>query len=393
MINLLTIIGARPQIIKAAAFSRAVASHNAKHPDTPVREWILHTGQHYDENMSGVFFGELGIPQPDFNLGVGSGGHGEQTARMIDGIEKVLTGKLADRNGVCHTDWDGVVLYGDTNSTLAGAVAASKLHIPVFHIEAGLRSFNMAMPEEVNRIVCDQLSSILFAPTRTAVDNLREEGFFDEKREFRKVINCGDIMYDNTLYFSGMAPENKYGDYVLATVHRQENTDDKDRLKNIFDALSKIAESTKVVLPLHPRTAKVLTANNIDTSKLTIVPPASYLETLSLEQHAKLVLTDSGGVQKEAFFLERPCIILRDETEWVEIIRNGAGILTGSSCEKILEAYSELKGKKIQFPKLFGDGKAAGKILETIWLLVSSSPGTSICRTENKNFGMRTTLI
>lgn len=361
MIKLLTVIGARPQIIKAAAFSRAVAARKDE-----ICEKILHTGQHYDENMSGVFFGELGIPQPDYNLGVGSGSHGEQTAKMIEGIEKVLTGQLADRDGKCHTDWDGVVLYGDTNSTLAGAVAASKLHIPVFHIEAGLRSFNMAMPEEINRIVCDQLSTILFAPTQTAVGNLREEGFFDEKRGFRKVVNCGDIMYDNTLYFSGKAPKNRYGDYVLATVHRQENTDDIDRLKGIFDALSRIAETTKVVLPLHPRTAKVLAANNIDTSKLTIIPPASYLETLSLEKHAKLVLTDSGGIQKEAFFLERPCVILRDETEWVEIVDNGAGILAGASCEKILEAYSELMGKKVQFPRLFGDGKAMKVILEEI---------------------------
>ena len=366
MINLLTIIGARPQIIKAAALSRAVASHNTVRPETPVREWILHTGQHYDENMSGVFFGELGIPNPDYNLGVGSGSHGEQTARMMEGIEKVLTGKLADKNGEYHKDWDGVVLYGDTNSTLAGAVAASKLHIPVFHIEAGLRSFNMNMPEEINRIVCDQLSTILFAPTQTAIDNLREEGFFNEKRGFWKVVNYGDIMYDNTLYFSGMAPENKYGDYVLATVHRQDNTDDAERLGRIFAALSKIAESTKVVLPLHPRTAKALKANNIDTSKLTIIPPASYLEMLSLEKHARLVLTDSGGVQKEAFFLERPCIILRDETEWVEIVQNGAGVITSADCDRILAAYDNLKEKKVIFPPLFGDGKAAEKILTII---------------------------
>lgn len=366
MTNLLTIIGARPQIIKAAALSRAVASHNVARPDVPVREHIMHTGQHYDENMSGVFFRELGIPELDYNLGVGSGSHGEQTARMIEGIEQVLNGKLADREGKCHTDWDGVVLYGDTNSTLAGAVAASKLHIPVFHIEAGLRSFNMKMPEEVNRIVCDQLSTILFAPTQTAVDNLREEGFFDEKRGFRKVVDCGDIMYDNTLYFSGKAPENKYGDYALATVHRQENTDDAGRLKSIFAALSKIAESTKVVLPLHPRTAKALKANNIDTSKLTIIPPASYLETLSLEKHARLVLTDSGGVQKEAFFLERPCVILRDETEWVEIIQNGAGVLAGADYDKILAAYDALLCRKVVFPPIFGDGHAAEYIVSTI---------------------------
>ena len=374
MTNLLTIIGARPQIIKAAALSRAVAAHNAVHPDSPVRERILHTGQHYDENMSGVFFGELGIPQPDYNLGVGSGSHGAQTARMIEGIEQVLNGALPDRNGEKCSKWDGVVLYGDTNSTLAGAVAASKLHIPVFHIEAGLRSFNMAMPEEVNRIVCDQLSSILFAPTQTAVDNLREEGFTgreEYKLYGREVVNCGDVMYDNTLYFSEKAPENKYGEYVLATVHRQENTDDTGRLESIFEALSKIAESTKVVLPLHPRTAGALKDAGIDTSKLTIIPPASYLETLSLEKHAKLVLTDSGGVQKEAFFLGRPCVILRDETEWVEIVRSGAGLLAGAGKEKILSAYEVLYGRKVVFPPLFGDGSASEQILSTIQKWIS----------------------
>lgn len=349
--KLLTIIGARPQIIKAAAFSRAVAARKDE-----VCEKILHTGQHYDENMSGVFFRELGIPQPDYNLGVGSGLHGVQTAKMIEGIEKVLLSE----------HFDGVVLYGDTNSTLAGAVAASKLHIPVFHIEAGLRSFNMAMPEEINRIVCDQLSSILFAPTQTAVDNLHAEGFFDEKRGFRKVVNCGDVMYDNTLYFSSKAPENKYGEYVLATVHRQENTDDVEKLSSIFRALAAIAEQTKVVLPLHPRTAKVVAAAGIDTSLLTNIPPASYLETLSLEKHAQVVITDSGGVQKEAFFLETPCVILREETEWVEIVDNGAGILAGADYEKILAGYEKLKNERIQFPPIFGDGQAAEKILETL---------------------------
>lgn len=364
MINILTIIGARPQIIKAAALSRAVAKWNSENPDNQVREWILHTGQHYDDNMSGVFFDELGIPKPDFNLGVGSGSHGAQTARMIEGIESVLM------NG---TQWWGVVLYGDTNSTLAGAVAASKLHIPVFHIEAGLRSFNMAMPEEVNRIVCDQLSAILFAPTQTACDNLEREGFglgdrarFADQRR-RRVLNCGDVMYDNTLYFSDKASNNNIGDYYLATVHRQENTDDPDRLNEIFSALSEIARGGHtVVLPLHPRTKKILDQCEIDTSALTIIPPASYLQTLALEKNATLVLTDSGGVQKEAFFLERPCVILRDETEWVEIVNHGAGLLAGASKDKILDACSQLSNKNIIFPRLFGDGHAAEKILECI---------------------------
>lgn len=380
MIRLLTVIGARPQIIKAAAFSRAVALHNAARPESPVRELILHTGQHYDNNMSGVFFTEMGIPQPDYNLGVGSGKHGEQTARMIAGIEQVLTGLIPNSDGETCNKWDGVVLYGDTNSTLAGAVAASKLHIPVYHIEAGLRSFNMAMPEEVNRIVCDQLSHILFAPTQTAVDNLSREGFNSKDKAVfadgkgRKVLNCGDVMYDNTLYFSKKAVRpnleaaglNSNKEFVLATVHRQENTDDPKRLKNIFSALSTIANETPVVLPLHPRTAKVLQANNIDTSKLTIIPPASYLETLYLEKNASLVLTDSGGVQKEAFFLETPCIILRNETEWVEIVNHGAGVIAGAEFDNILSAYKKLKGKSVKFPRLFGEGNAAERILDAI---------------------------
>jgi len=315
MIQLLTIIGARPQIIKAAAVSRAIKD---KFADS-IHETIVHTGQHYDQNMSQVFFDELGIPAPDYNLAVGSGKHGEQTAKMIGGIEQLLT----------EGCYDGVILYGDTNSTLAGAVAASKLHVPIIHIEAGLRSFNMTMPEEINRIVCDQLSSILFPPTETGMKNLVAEGFDKSPATFkngkqRVLSNCGDVMYDNSMYFSQISSEKSdiikrhgliAGNYVLATIHRDNNTDDAQRLTDIFDALADIAaqDRTDIVLPLHPRTAKMMQTNlNAETQKrmnetgrFKILPPASFFEIIELEKNAAIVMTDSGGVQKEAFFFEK----------------------------------------------------------------------------------------
>ena len=376
MIKILTIIGARPQIIKAAAISRAVKNKFAG----VIEEKILHTGQHYDQNMSQVFFDELDIPHPDYNLGVGSGKHGEQTAKMISGIEEVLMSE----------HFDGILLYGDTNSTLAGAVAASKIHVPIFHVEAGLRSYNMAMPEEVNRIVCDQLSSILFPPTETGLKHLKEEGFLESQSKFkngksRLVVNCGDIMFDNSLYYSRLSQSKcdimsklcltKNG-YVLATIHRDNNTDDKERLTSIFSALLDIAEheSIDIVLPLHPRTKKLLPINlepvvyeRLQTSKrMRLIPPASFFEIIELERNARLVMTDSGGVQKEAFFFERPCVILRPETEWVEIVKHGAGMIADANYDKIMAAYQQLTNKEVKFPQLFGDGKAAEKILEAI---------------------------
>lgn len=376
MIKLLTVIGARPQIIKAAALSREIANSFSDE----IEEKILHTGQHYDSNMSDVFFKELGIPNPDYNLGVGSGSHGVQTARMIEGIEGVLQQK----------HFDGVVLYGDTNSTLAGAVAASKLHVPIFHIEAGLRSFNMEMPEEVNRIVCDHLSSILFAPTRTAFHNLTKEGFSDDKARFtngkgRLVVNVGDVMYDNSLYFSQLSQRNtkivkdlclKRNGFILSTIHRNNNTDEPKRLESIIKALIHIseAENITIVLPLHPRTKKQLPVNlSVDTyqrlisnKNVRIIPPVSFFDIIELEKNAQIVMTDSGGVQKEAFFFEKPCVILRSETEWVEIIDNNAGIIADANYEHIILAYKTLSGSKIEFPPLFGDGHAANRILQTI---------------------------
>lgn len=376
MIRLLTVIGARPQIIKAAAVSRAVKDCFPG----DIQETILHTGQHYDENMSQVFFEELEIPRPDFNLGVGSGRHGEQTAKMISGIEAVLL----------DGHFDGVVLYGDTNSTLAGAVAASKVHVPVFHIEAGLRSFNMAMPEEVNRIVCDQLSSILFAPTQTACRNLEMEGFSVSRARFkngkgRVVVHSGDVMYDNALHFAPVAESKcdilqrfglEKGGFVLATIHRPANTDSPERLSSIFRALLDIAERDRirVVLPLHPRTGKLLPQNldpeicrRVESSPfILLVPPASFFEIIVLEKNAMIVMTDSGGVQKEAFFCGRPTVILRPETEWVEIVEHGAGILADADDGRIVKAYDSLCGTSIRFPSLFGDGHAAEHILARI---------------------------
>lgn len=374
--KLLTVIGARPQIIKAAAISRAVKAHF----EGLIEEKILHTGQHYDANMSQVFFDELGIPQPDYNLGVGSGSHGVQTAKMIAGIEEVLTSE----------HFDGIILYGDTNSTLAGAVAASKIHIPVFHIEAGLRSFNMTMPEEVNRIVCDQLSSICFSPTQTGIDNLKHEGFFDSPAKFkngkgRLVVNSGDVMYDNSMYFAPIAEQKsdilerlgvKPGEYILTTIHRPNNTDDPERLTAILSSVLAITERDGVtlVLPLHPRTKNLLDKNLakdvyeklMSSPRVKIIPPASFFEIIVLEKNAKIVMTDSGGVQKESFFFERPCVILRPETEWVEIVEHGAGIIADANPKRILGAYDQLVGTTPSFPPLFGDANAAQLILQRI---------------------------
>ncbi len=366
MIKLLTVIGARPQIIKAAAISRAIKEHFSE----TIVERILHTGQHYDANMSQVFFDELGIPAPDYNLGVGSGSHGAQTAKMIEGIETVLGSER----------FDGIILYGDTNSTIAGAVAAAKLHVPVFHVEAGLRSYNMSMPEEQNRIVCDHLSSILFAPTQTAVDNLKAEGLDSSRASFqngrrRLIVNSGDVMYDNALYFSKLAEEKSRiletcgvqpRGYILATVHRDFNTDAPDRIGSIFKALSTIAEENDIpiVLPLHPRTRKYLPDNL--SERIIIIPPASFFDILTLEKNAGVVMTDSGGVQKEAFFFSKPCVILRPETEWVEIVDHHAGILADADFDRIINAYKVLSGLEVAFPPLFGDGNAAVTIVKKI---------------------------
>lgn len=370
MIKIVTIIGARPQIIKAAALSRAISTkYSGK-----IKEVIVHTGQHYDDNMSGVFFEELGIPNPDYNLNVGSGSHGKQTAAMIAGIEEIL---LKEKPSA-------IVLYGDTNSTLAGGVAASKIHVPVVHIEAGLRSFSKAMPEEVNRIMCDHVSTLLFSPTETGYKNLIREGFNkDAKAPFTadnpKIYHCGDVMYDNSLYFSKTA-ESKTdilqrlkltkSNFILATIHRNNNTDEPARLNALFKSLNDISLQNRldVVLPLHPRTSKLLEANlakeNYEAIKentgFKITGPAGFLEMITLEKNCKLVMTDSGGVQKEAFYFEKPCVILRPETEWIELVECGTAIIADADEKRIKEAFSKLtSATNMQFPKLYGDGAAA----------------------------------
>lgn len=370
MIKIVTIIGARPQIIKAAALSRAIKTHFS----AQIKEIIVHTGQHYDENMSQVFFDELGIPAPDYNLNVGSGSHGKQTAAMITGIEEILVKEKPN----------AIVLYGDTNSTLAGGIAASKIHVPVVHIEAGLRSYNKAMPEEVNRIMCDHVSTLLFSPTKTGFENLVKEGFkitnaAPYNANNPKIYHCGDVMYDNSLYFSTVAEQKtaiigKYNlpknNFILATIHRNNNTDEPERLNALFSALNKIStsENVEVILPLHPRTAKLLETNlnpvllkEIKSNKkFHIAPPASFLEMIALEKNCKIVMTDSGGVQKEAFYFEKPCVILRPETEWIELVECGTAIIADANEAKIIEAYKTLTQKQgMQFPKLYGDGKAS----------------------------------
>ena len=362
MIKIVTIIGARPQIIKAAALSRAIKEKFSNE----IEEVIVHTGQHYDENMSQVFFDELGIPAPDYNLGVGSGKHGAQTSKMIEGIEEILLNENPDY----------LVVYGDTNSTLAGAIAASKIHIPIAHIEAGLRSFNKAMPEEINRICCDHCSTMLFSPTATGYKNLINEGFNPENKKPFTIDNpgiyhCGDVMYDNSMFFGSTDNGQQTtgnNPYILCTIHRNNNTDEAERLSSIVRALLRLSKEEEIIIPLHPRTKKLLDVNLspdiynelVNNERIHIIPPASFLEMIKLEKNASIVLTDSGGVQKEAFFFKKPCIIIRSETEWKEIVECGAAIIADANEDNIVNGYYHFKENKIsEYPELFGDGKAA----------------------------------
>lgn len=372
--KIITVIGARPQIIKAAALSRAIRSNFA----SEIKEVIVHTGQHYDANMSKVFFDEMSIPRPDYNLEVGSGMHGAQTAKMIQGIEEIIIKEKPD----C------LVVYGDTNSTIAGSLAAAKLHIPVAHIEAGLRSFNKKMPEEINRIACDHMSTFLYVPTPAGIENLKNEGFkIGEEHvsiDSPRVLQVGDIMFDNTKYFAPIAEQNSrireqfdFEHYVLCTVHRSENTDNAERLEAIFKALYVIAneKDEHIVLPLHPRTRKMMERHLKSELRTLIeehrnihlIPPASFLDMINLEKNARLIITDSGGVQKEAYFLDKPCLILRPQTEWVEIVDSGAAKIVDTDLEKIIAAYEECtESELLVFPAIFGDGNAAISILEDI---------------------------
>lgn len=353
--KIVTIVGARPQFIKAAAVSREIL----KHPGT-IEEVMIHTGQHYDPNMSQVFFDELEIPAPKYNLEVSGGSHGVMTGRMLEGIEKIL---LEEK-----PDW--VLIYGDTNSTLAGALAASKLHIPVAHVEAGLRSFNMRMPEEVNRILSDRVSTLLLCPTDLAVENLAREGIV------AGVHNVGDVMYDVALYYRERARSQsrilqtlglKEGHFALTTCHRAENTDSRARLSGVLLALSEIAETLPVVLPLHPRTRKLISEYGLEgyLKGITVVEPLAFLDMVALELAAKVILTDSGGVQKEAFFYRVPCITLRDETEWVETVELKFNQLVGANHQSIKAAMSNLSIPDGAFD-IYGDGQAARKIVEML---------------------------
>lgn len=349
--KLLTVIGARPQFIKAATVSRAIAVRQ------DIREVIVHTGQHYDANMSDIFFDELSIPRPDHHLGIGGGSHGAMTGRQIEAIERVLLDEKPDM----------VLVYGDTNSTLAGALAAVKLHIPVAHVEAGLRSFNRRMPEEINRILTDHASDLLFAPTATAMKNLSNEGLPPARMHL-----VGDVMYDACLFYGTQARKPAWfdplsiseGDYVLATVHRAENTDDPVRLAGILQGLA--AAERHVILPVHPRTQKQIESLGLSTpAHLHLVPPVGYLEMVWLEKHCAVIATDSGGVQKEAYFHGKPCVTLRDETEWVELVTHGGNRLAGSNADLIGEL---LRGAEIERSSggLYGDGNASQKISEVV---------------------------
>ncbi|WP_345972579.1 non-hydrolyzing UDP-N-acetylglucosamine 2-epimerase [Sulfurimonas diazotrophicus] len=363
--KILTVIGARPQFIKAATVSREVLKRQNDGVD--IEEVIVHTGQHFDANMSDIFFEQMRIPKPDYNLEVHSLGHGAMTGQMLEKIEKVLLDE--------QPDW--VLVYGDTNSTLAGALAAKKLHIRVAHVEAGLRSFNMAMPEEVNRIMTDRISDLLFCPTATAVSNLQAEGFGGDARGFGSIVRSGDVMQDAAMFYAALSekPGIEFdfdSPFVLTTIHRAENTDDPERLQSIFEALQTIAEKTPLILPLHPRTRAKLTALGIRSlhDRLIIIDPVGYLEMVYLLTHCALVMTDSGGLQKEAFFFEKPCITLRDETEWTELVEHGFNLLTGADRNTIIDASEKMLRHKQLFderkPELYGNGNASGIIVDAL---------------------------
>lgn len=347
--KIITVVGARPQFIKAAPVSKALRKEH--------EEILIHTGQHYDKNMSNIFFQELGIPVPDYNLHIGSGNHGQMTGEMLSKLEEIY---LKEKPDV-------VLVYGDTNSTLAGALAASKLLIPVVHVEAGLRSFNQAMPEEQNRILTDHISTLLLIPTEDAEKNLKNEGIVSG------VYNVGDVMYDAVKLFKEKAKEKEAflseigcekGEYILTTIHRAENTNDINRLTSIIEALNESGK--KVVLPLHPRTKKFIESYGLHfNDNIKVIEPIGYLEMLMLESNSAKIVTDSGGVQKEAYFMGKPCITMRDETEWVETVNVGWNIVVGTDKVKILDGINNFNPNSIQ-PNIFGDGDASKKISDLI---------------------------
>ena len=360
MRKIVTILGARPQFVKAAVLSRIIRKHNQ------FKEILVHTGQHYDANMSSVFFDEMQIPKPTYNLDINGLNHGAMTGQMMEKIEEVL---LIEKP-------DAIVIYGDTNSTIAGALVAKKLHIKVVHIEAGLRSFNMEMPEEINRILTDRISDLLCCPTGTAVNNLRKEGFENLPIKIEK---NGDIMKDAVEFYSKTSSEKssiiqdlklEADQFVLATIHRQENTDSKENLKNIFSALDIIHKEKQVVLPLHPRTKKKLEVYEIETN-INLIDPVGYFDMLELLKNCSLVITDSGGLQKEAFFNKKHCIIAREETEWVELVENGFAEISGSNPKKIVHSFTEFQESNISFDKELYGNNVGEKIYQSIKKIIS----------------------
>jgi len=361
--KIVTVLGARPQFVKAAVVSRAIAERG----EGAIRELIVHTGQHYDRAMSEIFFDEMRIPQPDYNLEVQGGSHGAMTGRMLERVEEVL---LRERP-------DAVLVYGDTNSTLAGALAAVKLHIPVAHVEAGLRSFNVRMPEEINRILTDRVSDWLFCPTDTAIANLGREGMPAESlRGRQQLLQVGDVMFDATLFYRRIATasdatrhlvEGIGGAFALATLHRAENTDDPVRLQAIIDALNAVAERLPIILPIHPRTRKKMAEFGLAADRLHCIEPVGYFDMLLLLDRCRMVLTDSGGLQKEAYFFAKPCITLRDQTEWVELVAQGGNRLAGADKGQILAALDHFLSAPIDASvPLYGAGDAGDKIVRAL---------------------------
>ncbi|MDO9374449.1 MAG: UDP-N-acetylglucosamine 2-epimerase (non-hydrolyzing) [Ferruginibacter sp.] len=354
--KLLTIVGARPQFVKAAALSREIRQHPG------LTEIIVHTGQHFDSNMSEIFFDEMEIPKPNYNLNINGLSHGAMTGQMLEGIEKIITNDKPDT----------VLVYGDTNSTIAGALAAKKLHVKVAHVEAGLRSFNMQMPEEINRILTDRISDWLFCPTDTSMANLKNEGF--DNFSSRK-IKTGDVMEDAALYYAQKAAQKstlleqmklRNQPFILATIHRAENTDDKQNLEALISALNEISQHTQVIVPLHPRTKKIIEQQQLEP-KFTIIDPVGYFDMIMLLQTCSLVITDSGGLQKEAFFFGKFCITTRDQTEWVELVQNGYNVIVGTNKQLIIQKTNEFLNMK--FPEtmnLYGNGNACKNICQAL---------------------------
>lgn len=368
MLKIITIVGARPQFIKAAAVSRAIKNEYK----SEVCEIIVHTGQHHDSNLSQVFFDELDIPHPKFNLKIAGGTHGLMTGRMLESIENVCIQE--------KPDW--VLIYGDTNSTVAGALAAAKLHIPIAHVEAGLRSFNMRMPEEINRIIADRISTLLFCPTEIAIKNLTREGLT------KGVFNVGDVMYDVAIFYRNICRQRSKiiqqlridSEFALVTCHRAENTDNPDNLKSILNSLKIISNKLPIIFPIHPRTLKQIKKFDLlgYLKYLTVIQPLPFLDMMALEQAARLIFTDSGGVQKEAFFYDVPCVTMRSETEWVETIEMGMNTLTGANTENIIEAANNVLNNigniKGSLLNPYGDGKSAEKIIAQILDSGNKSP-------------------